>query len=301
MNKITRIIAVVFVMGVADKASAQLNPMGVQYFQNQYLANPAMVGFNDGLTLNGGLRQQWSNIPGAPVSRTFSADYRLKEKVGVGMKLYSEETGLIERTLMMGSYAYRLPLDNMQALHFGLSMGFSSERLAQENLNGESGDISVARFNERETFIDGDFGIAYVNDRLNLQAAIPNMKNFFGTDENNTVNRSTFFSSISYKWPFGSGTTLGTIEPKVVYRGIKGNNNLLDLGANLSMINNQLIFTGLYHSSNSATFGFGINYNKALSILGMYTTETAALRGYTGGNFEVGLNYQFLKKSSKDK
>jgi type IX secretion system PorP/SprF family membrane protein len=290
----------VFILAIAGEVSAQLNPMGVQYFQNQYLANPAMVGINDGLTLNGGLRQQWSSIPGAPVSRTFSADYRVKEKVGIGMKLYNEETGLIERTLVMGSYAYRLPLGEAQALHFGLSLGFSSERVAQENINGESGDITVARFNERETFIDGDFGIAYVNDRLNVQAAIPNMKNYFSTDENNTVNRSTFFSSISYKWPFGSGMNLGTIEPKVVYRGVKGNNNLLDLGANLSMINNQLIFTGLYHSSNSATFGLGINYNKALTILGMYTTETAALRGYASGNFEVGLTYQFLKKSSRD-
>ena len=288
---------IIFALAITGKASAQLNPMGAQYFQNQYLANPAMAGINDGLTLNGGLRQQWSMIPGTPVTGAFTADYRAAEKVGLGINMYNEKAGLIERTRVMGSYAYHLPLSNEnQELHFGVSLGFSSERVAQERLNGDAGDISVGRFNERETYVDGDFGIAYSDDRLNVQAAIPNMKSFFGTDDNNTVDRSTFYSAVSYKWHFGTGMTTGVVEPKIAYRGVKGHDNLLDVGANLSMINNQLILSGLYHSSQSATFGVGMNYKGTLSILGMYTTETAALSAYTNGNFEIGVRYKVLKK-----
>ncbi|HEY0896332.1 MAG TPA: type IX secretion system membrane protein PorP/SprF, partial [Sphingobacteriaceae bacterium] len=195
-----------------------------------------------------------------------------------------------------GSYAYHLPLNtDGQALHFGVSVGFASERVMNENLNGDQGDQSVGRFNQRETFVDGDFGAAYTDSRLSIQAALPNLKSFFGTDENKAVDRSVFYSAVSYKWFFGTGVNSGTIEPKVAFRGVKGHDNLIDAGANLSLINNQLMLSGMYHSSQSATFGVGVIYNKALSILGMYTTETAALRGYTNGNFEVGVRYNFLK------
>lgn len=294
-HKLTAALSLLLITAVT--ATAQLNPLGAQYFQNQYLANPAMAAVNDGLTLSGGLRKQWSMIPGSPVTAAFTAEYRLKEKVGVGMNLYNEEEGLIQRTRMVGTYAYHLPLStDGQTLRFGVSLGFASERVMNENLNGDPGDLSVGRFNQRETFIDGDFGVAYTASRVSVQASLPNLKSFFGTDESNMVDRSTYYSAVSYKWFFGAGLNAATVEPKVAMRGVKGHKNLYDAGANVSLINNQLILSGMYHSSESATFGIGVNYKNALSILGMYTTETAALRGYTSGNFEVGVRYNFLKK-----
>ncbi|HEY0897469.1 MAG TPA: PorP/SprF family type IX secretion system membrane protein [Sphingobacteriaceae bacterium] len=293
----TGAFALITILGSAQTSQAQLNPLGSQYFQNQYLANPAMAATSEGLTLSGGLRKQWSMIPGSPVTGSLTGEYRLKEKVGIGMNLYNEEEGLIQRTRMVGTYAYHLPLNTGgQSLHFGVSLGFANERVMNENLNGDQGDQSVGRFNQRETFVDGDFGVAYTGNRLSVQAALPNLKSFFGTDENNMVDRATFYSAVSYKWFFGAGLNGATLEPKAAMRGVKGYKNLFDAGANLTLINNQLILSGMYHSSESATFGIGVNYKNALSILGMYTTETAALRGYTSGNFEVGVRYNFLKK-----
>jgi len=297
MKFIKKIILVIFALIINGKVSAQLNPLGVQYFQNQYLANPALAAYNGGLTLNGGLRQQWSKMPGSPIAGALTAEYRAKEKVGVGLTLFNEKAGLIEYTQVKGTYAYHLTLNNdKQALHFGVSLGISDNRIALEKLNGDMGDISIGRYNNRETYLDGDFGIAYTDNHLNIQASIPNMKSFFETDNNNTVNYATFYSAVSYKLNFGSGMTAGSLEPKVAFRGINGYKNLLDAGANLGIINNQIILSGMYHSSKSATFGLGINYRKSLSILGMYTTETADLSGYTNGNFEIGIRYHHLKK-----
>ena len=287
------LLSLIFTVFLAEYCYAQLNPLASQYFQNQYLANPALAGINGGLTLNGALRQQWSNIPGSPVTQALTADYRLKNKVGLGLNMYNENAGLIQRTRMVGSYAYHLPLTEKQQLHFGVSLGFMNQRLMQEQINGDQGDELVDQFNLRETYIDGDFGMAYTDDRLNVQAAIPNMKSFFGSDDNKVVDKSTFYSAVSYRWFFGTGLSSVTLEPKVVFRGVKGYDHLVDAGTNISMVNNQLIFTGLYHSSKSATLGIGLNYKKALSILGMYTTETAALRGLSSGNYEIGLRYRF--------
>ena len=39
-------LALVFTVSISS-SSAQINPLGAQYFQNQYLANPAMAGFKE--------------------------------------------------------------------------------------------------------------------------------------------------------------------------------------------------------------------------------------------------------------
>ena len=304
MNKMQKTITLIILfltIAGTNKVMAQLDPMGSQYFLNQYLANPAMAGMDEGLTLNGAVRKQYSTIPGAPSTQTLTAGYQMNSRVGWGLNLYNDAAGLIRKTRVVGSYAYHLPLSNENnQLHFGISLGFMNERIGYENVDGDQGDVVIGRFNERDTYVDGDFGAAYTSKHLSVQAAVPNMKSFFGTDDNNTIDRSTFFTSLSYKWFLGSTMASTTVEPKVVYRGVKGHDNLLDAGANLITANNQLIFTGMYHSSQSATFGMGVNINKALTILGMYTTETSAMQRYANGNFEVGLKYQVLKNKQLD-
>lgn len=50
----------------AMPALAQLNPMGSIYYQNQFLANPAMAGLETGLNLNAAFKTQWTGVDGAP-------------------------------------------------------------------------------------------------------------------------------------------------------------------------------------------------------------------------------------------
>ena len=278
------------------ESRAQLHPLSGIYYQNRYLANPAMAGLEEGLRLNLGYRQQWSSMPGAPATQSLTGDYGFSSKVGLGLNLYNDKAGLLSRTRVMGTYAYHLPLDGeSRKLSFGLSLGFMNERLAEEDVSGNPNDVSIGRVNDRETFIDGDFGLAYTSNKLTVQGALPNMKNFFKKDDNeNTVDQSTFFTAVSYKLYFPQSLNGMGIEPKAVYRGVRGHDDILDIGANLTFADEALSLTGVYHSSQSATFGAGVNYKKTLSIMGMYTTETSALRGYTSGNFELALRVKLF-------
>ncbi len=73
----------------------------------------------------------------------------------------------------MATYAYHLPVgDDNQKINFGLSLGFMNERIDNSELNGDPSDVYVGRFNQRETFIDGDFGVAYVGNKLTLQGSL---------------------------------------------------------------------------------------------------------------------------------
>ena len=291
------------ITGMQQAAMAQLSPMGTLYFQNQYLANPAMAGSEKGFNLNLGYRQQWSRVPGrvqdrvpgSPVMQTLTADYALTAKVGLGLNVYNDQAGLFKRTRTLLSYAYHLPLNgNSRKLSFGLSLGFMNERISNEAIYGDPGDLNVPRYNQRDTYIDGDFGMAYTGKKLSIQAALPNMKNYFKRDiATNPVDRSTFFSAISYKVQLGVAEGLDFV-PKVAYRGVKGFHNIMDIGANLSYANNQVNFFGMYHSSKSATFGLGLNYH-SIGFNAIYTTTTSALSAYADGSFEIGLKLNLFK------
>ena len=275
---------------------AQLSPMGALYFQNQYLGNPALAGTESGMDVSLGIRKQWSNIPGSPATQAFTASYGLNDKVGLGLNISNDKSGLFNRTRTVASYAYHLPLSGeSHKLSFGLSLGLMSERIASEDIRGNAADANVGSYNQRENYLDGDFGFAYTGSKLSIQAALPNMKSYFKKDVNtDAVDRSTFFSAVSYKFQLEGGGGFG-LEPKVAYRGVKGMDNIVDVGANLSYANNKVNLFGLYHSTNSSTFGIGLNHLN-IGFSGMYSTATSALSSYANDNFEVSMKVKLFNK-----
>ncbi|MXV17053.1 PorP/SprF family type IX secretion system membrane protein [Hufsiella ginkgonis] len=294
MKKIVRTSAIMLLTAAAalsgQQAFAQLNPFGSAYFQNQYQLNPAMAGTVSGFTVNGGYRQQWSSIPGTPKTQSLTAEYGAAGKnAGFGLSLNNDKAGLQVRTRMMGTFAYHVPLSESNRLSFGVSLGYMDDRIENSGVRGDQGDQSIGRYNQRDKYVDGDFGIAFTGSKLSLQAAAPNLKNLLKKDNNELgVDRATFMAAASYKISFPSVLDGLLAEPKVCFRGVNGFDNILDAGANLNFANKRMNILGMYHSSHSATFGMGVTYSK-LSFLGIYTTETAALRTYANGTFEIGV------------
>ncbi len=284
------------VLSTNEKVHAQSNSLGSSYFQNQYLLNPAMAGLGvNGLNLNLGSRKQWNNIPGSPSTQAITTDYDLNGKAAIGMNLSRDKSGLIQRLRAAGTFAYHLPLNEEgRAISFGISMGMMNERINLEDVRGDQNDIILGRFNERQTYLDGDFGAAYTSNNMTFQTAIPNMKEFFKKDQmEGTVDPAIFFSAVSYKFK-GEGTLGIDIEPKAVYRVINGMDNILDFGANITYAN-RVNFFGMYHSTQSATFGLGMIYQD-LGFSGIYNTSTGILNQYTTGNFEISLQARLFGK-----
>ncbi|WP_199140985.1 PorP/SprF family type IX secretion system membrane protein [Pedobacter sp. ASV12] len=275
-------------------AQAQLNPLTSQYFLNQYQANPAFAGTMDGLNVNLNYRKQWSNIPGSPSTQSITADYKMN-KVGLGLNVFNEKAGSLQRTKAVATYAYHLPLnDNNQKLNFGASVGIMNERIDYSEVNGDPTDMSIAQFNNKGALFDGDFGIAYTSNKLNIEAALPNIRSLIKQEDNNNVDRSQFYAAASYKFGTGAGVNALEIEPKVAFRGIKGYENIVDAGANF-IFAEKIFIMGMYHTTKSASFGAGINYKNSLAIMGFYTTETSALQGSANGTFEISLRASLFK------
>ncbi|WP_293305054.1 PorP/SprF family type IX secretion system membrane protein [Pedobacter sp. UBA5917] len=273
-------------------AFAQLNPMGSIYYQNQFLANPAMAGLETGLNLNAAFKTQWAGVEGAPKTQYLTGDYGLaNNKVGLGFLFYNEAAGAINHTRATVTYAYHLPLNGgTNFLDFGLSAGLMNEWVDFGKVKGDLDDDVLNSFNDRRLYLDGDFGVAFRTDKLTIQGALPNLKRFFKRDVlRNVVDRSTYFIAAGYK--FITDKVINSIEPKLVYRGVQNYDGIFDAGVNLQILNNKLLFNGIYHSSNSFTAGFGVNYRSQVSLLFQYTTNTSKMQNYSNGEFEVGLKY----------
>lgn len=294
-NKLFIIFLSALLLSGSQAVMAQLNPLAMQYYSNQYLGNPAMAGVEAGIKVNLGYRQQWTRIPGAPSTQAITAEYGT-DKVGIGVNMNNDAAGLLKRTRVAATYAYHLPLNaDDQKLHFGVSLGVMFERVENQLIDGDATDGSLDRFARRENYLDGDFGIAYTAKGLTLQAAIPNLQQFVRKNENiKSVDRSLFLAAVGYRFNVGPEGAKTSFEPKVTFRGVKGYNNIIDAGFNLGLVDDKVNILGMYHSSNSATFGLGTVY-KSFSIMGLYTTETAALRSYIDGDFQITIGYKFAK------
>jgi type IX secretion system PorP/SprF family membrane protein len=284
------------IFGVSTvQVKAQLDPLSAQYFNNQYLGNPAFAGAVEGLNLYGAYRTLWNTVPGAPLTQNIIADYGF-DKVGVGFSLKNESAGIQRELKVAGTYAYHLKLNEMgRQLHFGASLGITSQSLQTGDIIGDLSDPSIGLYKERKSYLDGDVGLAYTSDHLNLQVAFPNLNGLFKKQDFRIVNQPTFFSAASYRVRLTEGQDAVGLEPKVAYRGIQGLPNIWDAGAEMTFIDRQILLMGLYHSSNSATFGLGMDFKRKYLISAMYSTQTAALTGYTNGSFELNLRFTLGK------
>ncbi len=284
-------LALVFTASISN-STAQINPLGAQYFHNQYLANPAMAGYQSGLRLNLGYRNQWDNIPGSPINISVTGDYGT-EKVGVGINFFKDEAGLYNRSRIQGSYAYHLPLiDDSQKLHFGISLGIQTERLNNQAIVGAPNDQVVNSFNDQESILDGDFGMAYTSSNFSVSGSISNLSRQLKIEDQQTADFGMFYTAIGYKIKL----TDWHVEPKVAYRGVLNFQNILDVGAEISTSSDQLLFMSMYHSNKTMSFGMSYHQKKDWQLFLMYNNPTQELKSYATGTFEIGLQLNLIKK-----
>lgn len=270
---------------------AQLTPLAAQYFQNRYLANPGMAGIEEGLRLNMGFRSQQSGIKGYWKNTSITADYRAR-RVGIGINLYKDEAGLLDRTKLVGTYAYHMNLNEYgeHQLHFGLSLGIQRGNLNVPGIEGDADDLQALEYNQRETIIDGDIGAAYTFRGLSVEAAMVNIKKQVITEAADAADYTTFYAAASYAFEYNEWF----FTPKVAYRGIRNYINLYDVGMELKTRNQLLALSTLYHSSKSFTLGLSYLHNYRWQIIGLYNSPTSAQRSYSRGSFEIGLQMRFF-------
>ena len=281
----------------AAEGSAQVKIPSTAYFQNQYLVNPALAGIHQKSNINASYGRMWNEVPGAPETTTFSGDFALGGNMGAGLQVLHDKVGLLQKTRIMGSYAYHVPLTDAHQLHLGLSAGAVLSKIDRSGVVGEVNDPLLGSGAGDNNRFDADFGAAYTYDkRLTIQGAASNLVSQFTNKVVLGEDYPTFFAAISYKTKLNveDGAEAIGIEPKVLVQGRDGDDPIFGAGANLTFIPELPQGSALEHSTHNFTFGLGINFQSRASALVMYETKPSDLKGVnTGDSFNFGLRYSF--------
>ena len=275
-------------MGLAIGAKAQLTPMKSQFFHNPYLSNPSMAGIEGRTSIFSNYSNQWNKLEGSPVMMALSVSTPLNDKASVGMNIINDKAGLMQRTQVLGTFSYKVMLTEEQSVRFGVSMSWAQDRLDQSLASGGAvNDTELARYNGRENYLDGNFGMAYINRGFEAQFSYLNL-NQKRSSQFSTVDYSTFYSSVAYRFQLDKTFS---VKPLVAYRGVKNFDNQYDIAAEWKA--DELAFYTMYHSNKSFSGGIGYEYKNHLNLSALYNSEPSTIRGLSGGIFDLIVGYKF--------
>ncbi|HEX2533377.1 MAG TPA: PorP/SprF family type IX secretion system membrane protein [Chitinophagaceae bacterium] len=282
---------------LAGEGNAQMKMPATAYFQNQFLANPALAGLNQKHSLNGSYGRLWNDIPGAPETITFSGDFGFGGNMGGGLSVLHDKAGIIQRTRIMGSYAYHVPFTEAHNLHLGISAGAILQKFNRSGVIGDVNDPLLGSGNGADNRFEADFGAAYTYDkRLTIQATAFNLVSRFTNKDYLGEDHPSFYTAIGYKTKLNveAGAEAIGIEPKLIVQGRPDLTPVVGAGANLTFLHELLQASAIYHSTRNFTFGVGINFRSRVSALVFYETRATDLKGAnTGDSFDFGLRYSF--------
>jgi type IX secretion system PorP/SprF family membrane protein len=202
-------------------AYAQETSLFSQYHQNKYFYNPAYAGYHGYSVAHLVYRKQWSGIEGAPETTLFSFQTPFSKTMGVGTRIFRDNTGVISRTGAQVSYAYGVKFDEDNQLHFGLSIGTLVNSVRWELLSGSDlQDQALFRLNN-SFVVDGAFGAYYNFKGLEVSFAFPQLFNRSLREENlssNSVFKYLNQSVAAASYRFSLMNNRLSLTPMVLHR-----------------------------------------------------------------------------------
>lgn len=283
-----KIISVILLLTGVLPAMAQLTPLKSQFFHNPYLVNPSMAGIEGKTSIYSNYSSQWNRLEGGPTIFSLSATTPLNEKASIGLNFISDKAGLLLKTQAMGSFSYKIPFSQLHSIRFGISVSWAQDKIDQGLASaGAVNDAELLGYNDRENYLDGNFGVTYINNDLEAQFSYLNL-NQRRSSRFSTVDYSTFYSSIAYHFRLND---VFSVKPLIAYRGVKNFNNQYDIAAEWKA--DDLAFYTMYHSNKSFTGGVGYDYKKQINLSALYNSEPNTIRGLSGGIFDLVVGYRF--------
>ncbi|SOD18403.1 PorP/SprF family type IX secretion system membrane protein [Pedobacter xixiisoli] len=289
-NYINYIYFLTLLFFVTTATKAQVSPPMSMYYLNEYLYNPAVAGKIQGLNVGLSYKNNLTGSNGQTVGNTITLDYGMG-KNGFGVFVNTDKDGLLNVNRFGASYAYNVQTSKTGNLRFGLSAGISTLKINTNDIIGEDGDVLPAQYDDY--VFDGDLGAYYSDEKLSLSAVAPNLRNIiYSENVSDGYNYSTFYFSAAYQVLDGPVK----LTPKVLYRGIDGYDNVIDVGVNAQFAEDKFNLLAFYHSSNSMSFGMGFNLMKKYQMQATYSLPiNSNLKRYTYGAVELGIKVNLSK------
>lgn len=270
---------------------AQINPLKSQYFVNSFLINPSQAGVEEKGFVTAGISSQWNKIPGAPEILSLTMEAPVSDRQGLGVSVVNDKAGLLQRTVVMGSYSYKVPFSESGSVRFGLAAGYVGDNLSISDAitPDASSDPGLVNYNyQRRNLFKAGFGATLNLQNFEVQSSWFSI-NSKKDAQINAIDRPGVTTTLKYT--FGDPEE-AAFSPLVGYRQITGLSDYIDAGLNFSY-KSVLDLSVLYHSNKSITGGFSFDYDQKVRLSCFYNSETPQLRSLSGGTFELSIGMPF--------
>ncbi|HLP52498.1 MAG TPA: PorP/SprF family type IX secretion system membrane protein [Chitinophagales bacterium] len=307
MKKIITLSVLALVFALQTKAQ-QIPLYSQQYFMRM-LYNPALTAYNGSSNIYGFYREQWTGMPGHPVTRGAMGEISVwKDRSGVGFHVYNDNTDIIHRVNAQLYYAQKVRFAKDHTLSLGVSLGIMQTRIDFNNVVANDIDDNSLLGNAKGGVgFDMNVGLAYQWKKLTLSFAIPQVLNMNARvtsqlKESKYSMKRHFIGGVSYEISIKKETW--NIEPSILVK--KGAAQPVQVDANIMANYKRMVFLGAgYRLDYGVTMQAAVRIAKAVTIGYAYEYPIMKKVQYssTQGTHEVilGLNFdKWLKKDNKN-
>jgi type IX secretion system PorP/SprF family membrane protein len=313
-----KLVYILFFVIIEQVSFAQQLPLYSQYLYNKFLINPAVAGSDGFTSVNLTARKQWVGLAGSPQTFSLSVQTRFLKhkssvkiknnktvfrpendaKVGIGGSVFSNQSGLLERTGFQFAYSYHIWLQQMTQLSLGLSFTGTYFRINEKMITLEDQNDPLLNDNlRRGIFIpDATFGAYLLNHQYNIGFSV---NQIFGASVKLGNSAYSNFKLYRHYYVFGSysfehGKNV-EIKPSILMMMSEAQNPvvspLVEFGVNF--IYNQSFWTGISYRTSGAVIGnVGVKYKKMFIGYALDFT-LAEIQRITYGTHELNIAWKF--------
>lgn len=241
MKKLLLIIPIIVLL-VAE-VNGQAKSAYTQYILNNYILNPAVAGIENYTDIKVSTRNQWTGIPGAPITTYVSingpigkSDYRTNATSfdvpgvnprgnqywdeyssaadphhGVGLIISNDRAGYINRWNMTATYAYHRPIGARTTLAAGFNAAISGINIDVSKATFSDGqpDLAFALATGQIRKVTPEFGAglwlysARLFAGISVLNIIPNKAKFTNAADYGTYYTPNYFATLGYRVGLG--------------------------------------------------------------------------------------------------
>ncbi len=290
-----------FLLLITPKTRAQQVPTFAFYKNHFNLFNPAAIIAHGDSYLNLGLREQWTNVEGAPLTQALSVGFPFqRERVGLGFSVLNDKFNVEQQSFFAVDFSYRLPLAQERNLFLGLKAGGNSYRLHISeskifNANGQVNDPSLVDY---ARFLPNiGVGIYYASPKGYLAFSIPRLLNTSRQkkedgQQTTATDRPHLFFSGGVEKPLGKHLVF---QPSFLLSYVKA--APLQLTLDTAFLLYEKLEAGIQYNTSSGIGGTAlININKGFKIGYAYSSPLQnAIERISNGTHELVLKIRLNK------
>lgn len=277
---------------------AQQIPLYSQYFENPFIINPAYAGLDKFGSFNLTQRNQWTDIPGAPVTTLMTIDVPFYEmRSGIGINIHRDKIGIFENYKASFAYAYHIigRYVDSSVLSFGFSGSYQNTRTNFDNMfilhpNDPKLLNNTGNFSGTEV----SFGINYMfKDKFQIGFTMPQAitTGIRAVDNNeNSIGLKEHYL-LSLKCTLKTYDDLHYVEPMALIRYVRNTPMQIDVGIQYTY--NQLFWVNAaYRMDYAAVMSFGLKL-RSLRVAIATDFPISDIQSAAGSTVELMIGYKF--------